>query len=59
MFSTTASGLSTATRCACSRGMTYIVIVDGLVVEEIEFFDRAAAARSIGLVPTVSFTEAQ
>lgn len=38
-------------------GMTYVVVEDGLVVEEIEYFDRAAAPRSIGLVPSVSFAE--
>ena len=37
------------------EGMTYVVIEDGLVREEIEFFDRAAAARSLGLTPTVTY----
>ena len=36
------------------EGMTYVVF-DGLVHEEIEFFDRAAPAVSIGLVPTVPY----
>jgi ketosteroid isomerase-like protein len=37
------------------EGMTYVVVEDGLVREEIEFFDRAAAAGSLGLTPTVSY----
>ena len=36
-------------------GMSYVVVADGLVHEEIEFFDRAAAARSLGLRPSVSY----
>lgn len=36
-------------------GMTYLVVEGGLVREEIEYFDRAAAAISLGLRPTVSF----
>jgi ketosteroid isomerase-like protein len=37
------------------EGMTYVIVQDGLVTEEIEFFDRAAAAGSLGLTPTVSY----
>ena len=36
--------------------MTYVVVEDGLVREEIEFFDRAAPAASIGLVPAVTYS---
>jgi ketosteroid isomerase-like protein len=39
------------------EGMTYVVVEDGLVREEIEFFDRAAPAASIGLLPTVTYTK--
>jgi hypothetical protein len=37
-------------------GMSYVVIEDGLVREEIEFFDRAAAAGSLGLTPAISYS---
>ena len=37
------------------EGMTYVVVEDGLVREEIEYFDRAAPALSIGLAPTVTY----
>ena len=37
------------------EGMTYVVIEDRLVREEIESFARAAAARSLGLTPTVTY----
>lgn len=37
-------------------GMSYVTIQDGRVREEIEYFDRAAPAASIGLAPTVTFT---
>ena len=37
------------------EGMTYVVVEDGVVREEIEFFDRAAAAGSLGLTPTVTY----
>jgi ketosteroid isomerase-like protein len=41
---------------ACSfEGMTYVVFEDGVVREEIEFFDRAAAAGSLGLTATVTY----
>jgi ketosteroid isomerase-like protein len=36
-------------------GMAYLVVQDGRVSEEIEFFDRAAAAQSLGLRPAISF----
>jgi uncharacterized protein (TIGR02246 family) len=36
-------------------GMTYIVAENGLVREEIEYFDRAAPARSLGLIPTITY----
>ena len=40
----------------CSfEGMTYVVVEDGQVREEIEYFDRAAPAVSLGLTPTVSY----
>jgi ketosteroid isomerase-like protein len=41
------------------EGMSYVVIEDGLVLEEIEFFDRAAPAGSIGLTPTITYEIAQ
>jgi ketosteroid isomerase-like protein len=37
------------------EGMSYVVVEDGRVLEEIEFFDRAAAAGSLGLTPSVSY----
>lgn len=39
-------------------GMAHVTIEDGRVREEIEFFDRAAPAGSLGLVPIVRFTGA-
>ena len=37
------------------EGMTYVVVEDGLVREEIEYFDRAAPASSLGLTPSLSY----
>ena len=40
----------------CSfEGMTYVVVEDGLVREEIEYFDRAAPAGSLGLTASVTY----
>ena len=39
------------------EGMTYVVVENGLIREEIEFFDRAAPAASIGLTPTVTYSK--
>lgn len=36
-------------RMANFEGMAHITFVDGLVLEEIEYFDRSAAALSLGL----------
>jgi ketosteroid isomerase-like protein len=38
------------------EGMSYVVVQDGVVREEIEFFDRASAAGSLGLKPAVTYT---
>ena len=39
-------------RMAEFSGMSYIAFEDGLVIEEIEYFDRCAPAASLGLAPT-------
>jgi ketosteroid isomerase-like protein len=38
------------------EGMSYVVVQDGLVREEIEYFDRTAAASSLGLSPAVTYS---
>jgi len=40
---------------ATFQGMAYIVFEEGLVKEEIEFFDRAGAATSLGLRTEIRF----
>jgi hypothetical protein len=37
--------------------VSYVVGENGRVREEIEFFDRAAAASSIGLAPTIIYSD--